>query len=1157
MRQVTLQQFEALPTDFGRYRVVKLLGQGGMGAVYLAQDTQLDRPVALKIPTLNGNEGPEVLERFQREARAAATILHPNVCPLYDVGAIDGAPYLTMGYIDGKPLAAFIAARPLPPRQSVLLVRKLALALAEAHKRGVIHRDLKPGNVMIDKRSEPIVMDFGLARRSRPGDERLTKTGTMMGTPAYMPPEQISGDVNLMGPGCDIYSLGVILYELLAGRLPFVGDAMAMLSQVLLDEPPPPSRFRPELDPELDAICLKAMAKKVPDRYVSMTELAAALQDYLRGKPQATESAATATLAPRPAPGSATRTVEPSAAETLKPADAVRATEDTRPAAQPAAKSTTTKTLRKTSRPRRKTKGRHGVPLWAWIAGGVGTVAVVLLSVLLLVSFKKAPATQHAAAPTPTLPDPATAPKPPGPTPPAAEFGTIQFEPSEPAPDVQIQVDGKPGHQWGTASRLSVGEHTLEVTGQGYAPLREKFTVQAGSNQPHRVKLVKLLVSAPPPQVSPETPKLLVERNPQIYLIEPDGGEPVAVTDNPFASSEPAWSPDGKQIVFASSRDGTNAKPAQICVMDADGRNVRQLTNGTSRHSNPSWGVNGKILYSVLEQGGWVAWVMNADGTNQTKLTADGAHDNDAAWSPDGKSIAFTSIRAGDNRCHLYVMDADGKNVRGIAPADNLNMGGGLAWSPDGKRIAYTLGVGGFSEIWVIDRDGNNRKQVTRVGGINWFPGWSPDGKQIAFVHDRKTLYLINEDGSGLKKVLKGPLGRLAWKPSPFPGDKLPAFGSIRLQPSELAAGLELKVDGVAQKWGAPLELTVGEHNLELSRQGTVLVRDRFAVRPGPNATRRVTLPPVPGPFKLLASVQNFNASNYDLFLLNADGSDPVKLTTVVANRKPVILGVVRTPTTSTPDPQPDPAWSPDGKRIVFSTAVSTISRRTIPGLGTIESAEVNYHVLVENVADKKAKQLTKDTATHFAPVWSVDDRIAYYSDVNGKCSIWIMKADGTRPLKVTPSTASDTCPAWSPDGKQIAFASLRNGHKGTRLYVMDADGKNVKELTHEDNPNTLRLEPAWSPDGKRIACVEAVARGYEVFVIGRDGSNRTQLTRLGGSNRSPAWSPDGKQIAFVHEDETLYLINADGSSDPKEIFDADKKLARPAWKPGAVGKGK
>ena len=126
MCQVTLQQFEALPTDFGRYRVVKLLGQGGMGAVDLAQDTQLDRPVALKIPTLNGNEGPEVLERFQREARAAATILHPNVCPLYDVGAIDGAPYLTMGYIDGKPLAAFIAARPLPPRQSVLLVRKLA-----------------------------------------------------------------------------------------------------------------------------------------------------------------------------------------------------------------------------------------------------------------------------------------------------------------------------------------------------------------------------------------------------------------------------------------------------------------------------------------------------------------------------------------------------------------------------------------------------------------------------------------------------------------------------------------------------------------------------------------------------------------------------------------------------------------------------------------------------------------------------------------------------------------------------------------------------------------------------------------------------------------------------------------------------------------------
>ena len=189
-----------LPARFGRYRLLKLLGQGGMGTVYLAHDAQLDRPVALKIPQFDADEGPQILTRFYREAKAAALVQHPNICPLYDTGEIDGVPYLTMAFLEGKPLGEFVRAKPPTPRQSAFLVRKLALALQEAHKRGVIHRDLKPANVMIDRRGEPIVMDFGLARRTSRGDTRVTQEGAVLGTPAYMPPEQITGKVEAMGP---------------------------------------------------------------------------------------------------------------------------------------------------------------------------------------------------------------------------------------------------------------------------------------------------------------------------------------------------------------------------------------------------------------------------------------------------------------------------------------------------------------------------------------------------------------------------------------------------------------------------------------------------------------------------------------------------------------------------------------------------------------------------------------------------------------------------------------------------------------------------------------------------------------------------------------------------------------------------------------------
>ena len=264
----------ALPERFGRYLIRKQLGRGGMGTVYLAYDTRIDRQVALKVPHPDIACDSLSLERFYREARAAGRLRHPHICPVYDVDHVDGRHFLTMAYVEGRPLSEVARSYPDRPAEAVMLVRKLALALAEAHVSGVIHRDLKPSNIMLDGRGEPIVMDFGLARRIAAEGADLSFEGLILGTPSYMSPEQAAGNVTLIGPASDIYSLGVILYELLTGTIPFRGNTSAVLAQVLRDEPPPPSRHRPELDPRLETVCLQALAKDPSGRPAGMLRLA-------------------------------------------------------------------------------------------------------------------------------------------------------------------------------------------------------------------------------------------------------------------------------------------------------------------------------------------------------------------------------------------------------------------------------------------------------------------------------------------------------------------------------------------------------------------------------------------------------------------------------------------------------------------------------------------------------------------------------------------------------------------------------------------------------------------------------------------------------------------------------------------------------------------
>jgi serine/threonine protein kinase len=263
---------------FGRYQIVRMLGQGAMGAVYLAYDTELHRHVALKTPFLG--KSAQTIERFYREARTAAQLRSPYLCPIYDVGKVGDVHYLSMAFIDGVPLSKVMAEQRLKTvGEMIATVSKIARGLQKAHDLGVVHRDLKPDNIMIDPDGEPIVLDFGLARRVN-DEVQVTMSGVIVGTPAFMSPEQIDGDPTKIGPATDIYSLGIVFYHMLTGQLPFKGSLTSILNQIGSKVPARPSAVNPAIGEgsALEQACMKMIAKSPRDRFPNMAEAASVLE---------------------------------------------------------------------------------------------------------------------------------------------------------------------------------------------------------------------------------------------------------------------------------------------------------------------------------------------------------------------------------------------------------------------------------------------------------------------------------------------------------------------------------------------------------------------------------------------------------------------------------------------------------------------------------------------------------------------------------------------------------------------------------------------------------------------------------------------------------------------------------------------------------------
>jgi len=270
---------------FGDYELLEEIARGGMGVVWKARQTNLNRDVALKMVRAGTLASPEEVARFLREAEAAANLQHPNIVAIHEVGEHGGQHYFSMDYVAGRDLGSLVKDGPLSPRRAARYVTIIAEAIHFAHQRGTLHRDLKPQNVLIDAADQPRITDFGLAKIMK-YDTQLTQSGVIMGSPSYMSPEQAAGRHGDIGPASDVYSLGAMLYELLTGQPPFRGaTAMFTLREVMESEPASPRRLKADIPPDLETICLKCLEKSPLARYSTARALAEELDRFLKGEP--------------------------------------------------------------------------------------------------------------------------------------------------------------------------------------------------------------------------------------------------------------------------------------------------------------------------------------------------------------------------------------------------------------------------------------------------------------------------------------------------------------------------------------------------------------------------------------------------------------------------------------------------------------------------------------------------------------------------------------------------------------------------------------------------------------------------------------------------------------------------------------------------------
>jgi serine/threonine protein kinase len=690
------------------YRIIEKLGEGGMGVVYKAEDLTLTRAVALKFLP-HGLEAHEPERaRFLQEARAAAILNHPNICTIHEIAEAEGQQFIVMEYVEGKTLREIVPVK--KTQDAITYAIQIAEALHEAHTHGIVHRDIKAENIMVNTKNQVKVMDFGLAKLK--GSLKLTKATSTVGTLAYMSPEHIQG--GNVDTRSDIFSFGVVLYEILTGHLPFRGEHQAAMVYSIVNEALiPPQKYVPGISSELIHVLDRSLEKDPEERYQSARDMAIDLRRLKRETPRVITV------------GSATITGTPETAEHGKLLH---------------------------TRTRRFSKGRTIL--------ATAVIALAGIGIVLLLQPRRP--TFNPDFTTRTLDIPVT------------NIGNVSLsrdgnwaafpavDPSEKRWLYFMNLSKRDPRPLVSETSLQISDADIspdaaEVLFSGIFPGRTLHSIYVVSSQggsPRQVTEPGWLCRYRPDgkrfgYIRGTVSYASASGHVEFWTASPVGGDvrrefiDSVSTGDITASFD--WSSHAASVAWIRSYpDGTN----EITVRDLGTGNERQLTSQHAKINSVAWCTNGQIFFSSSKSGNTNIWMISSEGGEPVQVTRGGGPDVGMRLSADGKRMLYVIRQRIDN---IWTADIDGRNARQLT-YDNCSLGC-PAFSPDGSCIAFTLapadpGKSG-NQVFMMKTDGTNRRQVSFDDANHRVPLVSPDGKWLTY-----SSYGIAESSDSMKVYL-------------------------------------------------------------------------------------------------------------------------------------------------------------------------------------------------------------------------------------------------------------------------------------------------------------------------------------------------------------------------------------------------------------------